>query len=139
MPVLLAPDEGAPKVLFRCKGVVGVAIHHQISCAIVATERKRVLVVQLQQPGFSTASTQVIDKRAARPMVIEYLSPHRRRHRLALARSSGSVLESTQSLGRSPGGSSRTGGAYDSVNSVQFGALGKVMLGPASAPLESLG
>jgi hypothetical protein len=95
VPVVLALNEGAPKLLFRGKCVVGLAIHHEIPCAIIATERVCVLVVQLQEPGFSTASTRVIDKGALLPIAIAHLSPHSRRHGLALdalARNSGSLF-----------------------------------------------
>ena len=80
MPFLLALDEGAPKILFRRECVVGLTVEREIPRAVFATPGMRVLVVQLQQPCFSTASTRIIDKGAARPVASQHLAPHRHRH-----------------------------------------------------------
>ena len=78
LPVLLALDERAPKILFGGERIMGLTPLGKVPRGRIAALRVRVHVVLLQKPGFSAPLTPVVDKGAARSVAIPHLTPHLR-------------------------------------------------------------
>ena len=78
LPILLALDERAPKILFGGERIMGLTPLGKVPRGRIAALRVRVHVVLLQKSGLSAPLTLVVDKCAARSVAIPHFAAYLR-------------------------------------------------------------